>query len=112
MVLYSPEVKAQRKSVIKSWNYLKTRDKVLGIQPTPPAKVVHHPRYFDAPLSCRSGRHQWFTKALMGVPILKCKKCGRIVMKGSFEGTETKRELRTRHIPDPGPLEPNFEVFE
>lgn len=40
----------------------------------------------------------------MGIPILKCKKCGRIVMKGSFEGTETKREIRTRHVPKSKPF--------
>lgn len=48
----------------------------------------------------------------MGIPRLKCKKCGKIVMKGSYEGTETKREIRERHISKPTPLEPNFTEIE
>jgi len=93
------EEKDQRKGTIRAWNRLQTRDQVLGIRPTSPPKIIYHPRYFNAPLSCQSGLHQWFTKTLMNIPILKCKKCGRIVMKGSYEGTETKREIRTRHVP-------------
>jgi len=46
------------------------------------------------------------------MPVLKCKKCGSLVMKGSFEGTETKREIRERNVPKPMPRRPNFEVFE
>ena len=94
--------KLQRKHTIKSWNFMRQRERVLGIQPTAPAKLIYHPRHFDPPLSCRSGQHQWYNDVLMGIPILKCKKCGHIAMKGSFEGTETKREIRTRHVPKGG----------
>jgi len=98
-MVYSELEKLQRKHTIKSYNHMRQREKVLGIQPTPPAKLIFHPRHFDPSPNCRSGKHTWGTTVLMGIPILKCKKCGRIVMKGSFEGTETKREIRTRNVP-------------
>jgi len=112
MVLFSKEVKAQRKHTIDRYWWMKTRDEVLGIQPTPPPLVIHHPRAFSPPLSCLAGQHKWETGSLMGIPRLKCKKCGKIAMKGSYEGTETKREIRERHVPKPGPLEPNFTEVE
>jgi len=110
--LFTREEKAVRKYVIGRGEYMNIRDNVLGIRPTPPATIVHHPRFFDPPLSCRDGKHQWETGSIMGIPRLKCKKCGRIAFEGSFNGTETKREIRERHIPKPTPLEPNFEVIE
>lgn len=110
--LYSKEVKRQRKHTAHVLDMMKVREQVFGVQPTPPATVIHHPRFFNPPLSCRDGRHQWETGFIMGIPRLKCKKCGRIVMKGSFEGTETKREIRERHVPKPTPLEPNFTVHD
>ena len=112
MVLFSKEVKAQRKHTIDRYWWMKTRDEVLGIQPTPPPLVIHHPRAFSPPLSCLAGQHKWETGSLMGIPRLKCKKCGKIAMKGSYEGTETKQEIRERHVPKPGPLEPNFTEVE
>jgi len=98
-VRYTPEQKAQRKHTIAVRNKLDILDAYAP--PTSPPKIIHHPRFFDAPLSCQSGKHQWFNKTLMGIPIMKCRKCGRIVMKGSYEGTETKHEIRTRNIPKP-----------
>jgi len=112
MPTYTPEQKQQRKNTIRAWNFMQMRDRVLGIRPTPPPQVIHHPRFSDPSPWCRAGVHKWFTKTLMGIPILKCRKCGRIVMKGSFEGTETKREIRTRHVSEPEPLPPRFEVVE
>jgi len=112
MVRYTDEEKAARKNTIKAWNYMKTRDQVLGIRPTAPPLVIHHPRHFDPPPSCRSGLHHWETTVLMNIPILKCKKCGRIVMRGSYEGTETKREIRTKHMPKPRPFDEPFTEVE
>ena len=108
--LFSKEEKAKRKHTIKVQEWMRTRDNVLGIRPTPPPQVIHHPRFFNPPLSCRDGHHKWYTKMLMGIPILKCRKCGRIVMKGSFEGTETKEEIRTRYIPDTMPIEKPVQI--
>lgn len=105
MVRFTETEKLQRKETIKSWNFMRTREQVLGIRPTLPPKLVFHPRHFDPPLSCRSGRHQWDTTVLMGIPILKCKKCGHIAVKGSWEGTDTKRELRTRYVPKQGEVQ-------
>lgn len=110
--LFTKEEKAQRKNTIKSYNYMQTRDRVLGIKPTPPPLIVHHPRFFNPPVACKMGLHKWEVGVIMGIPRLKCKKCGRIVMKGSFEGTETKREMRERHIQKPEPLEENFTWVE
>lgn len=112
MPLYSKEVKAQRKHTAHVIDMMAIRDRVFGTRPTPPPLVEHHPRAFDPPLSCRDGRHQWVTGMLMGIPRLKCKKCGHIAFKGSFEGTETKREIRERFVPKPTPLEPNFTVHQ
>jgi len=110
--LFTREEKAYRKFAANQLNMLQVRDNVLGVRPTPPGMVIHHPRFFDPPMSCRDGRHQYVTDMLMSIPILKCKKCGRIVMKGSYEGTETRREIRERHVPRSTPLDPGFEVFE
>ena len=62
-------------------------------------RIIRHPRYFNKPLRCRSGFHQWETKVLMNIPILYCKKCGAFAIKGSYEGTYTKRELRQSVLP-------------
>ena len=71
VTLFSKEEKAKRKHTIKVQEWMRTRDNVLGIRPTPPPQVIHHPRFFDPPLSCRDGHHKWYTKMLMGIPILK-----------------------------------------
>jgi len=112
MTIYSDEIKALRKHTIDQYWWLKTRDEVLGIQSTPPPKIIHHPRFFNPSIACQMGQHQWETGSLMGIPRLKCKKCGRIAMKGSYEGTETRREIRERHVPEPGAMEPNFTRYE
>jgi hypothetical protein len=101
MPTYTKEQKAARKYTIRQHNLLKKLDAYAP--PTAPARVIHHPRFFNAPLACRSGKHQWINGYIMGIPRMKCKKCGRIVMTGSFNGTETKREIRTRNIPKPEP---------
>lgn len=99
---YTRKQKAQRKHTIKVRNRLDILDAYAP--PTKQHGVIHHPRFFNAPLSCQAGKHQWVTGAIMGIPRMKCKKCGRIVMTGSFNGTETKREIRTRNVPnDPMP---------
>jgi len=90
-----------RKHTIRAWNRLQTRDRVLGIRPTSPPKVIHHPRWFNKPLACQVGKHKWFNEVLMGIPILKCRKCGTIAVKGAYEHTETDYELRHRHVPKP-----------
>jgi len=113
MPTYTEAEKLARKGTIKSYNYMQTRDRVLGIQPTPPGRVIHHPRAFNPSPWCRAGMHRnWETTTLMGIPILKCKNCGKFVMKGSYEGTETKREIKTRHVPKPQPLPLRFKVEE
>lgn len=110
MPTYTKEQKAARKYTIRAHNRLKILDAYAP--PTPPHKVINHPRYFNAPLSCQSGKHQWETGVLMGIPRLKCRKCGRIVMKGSYEGTETKREIKTRNVPKPEPWLTNDDWIE
>jgi len=110
--LFTREEKAQRRHTRRVIDLMQIRDNLFGIRPTPPAMVTHHPRFFDPPPSCRDGLHKWETGFIMGIPRLKCKKCGRIVMKGSFEGTETKEEIKTRFVPKPTPLEPNFTEHE
>jgi len=110
--MFSREEKVYRRFATKRLEQLQVRDNILGIRPTPPGTVIHHPRFFDPPLSCRDGRHQFITDMLMSIPILKCKKCGRIVMKGSYEGTETRREIRERHVPAPGRMSENFTRYE
>jgi len=98
------EVRAKRKYTIKAWNLLKMLD--AEAPPTPPPKVIHHPRAFDKPLSCLAGKHRWVVKQwrwspwyYATVPILYCPRCGAFVFKDSYEGTETKRELRERFVP-------------
>jgi len=99
---FTDEQKAQRKQTIRARKRLDILDAYAP--PTGPPAVIHHPRFFNAPLSCQSGKHQWENGVIMGIPRMKCKKCGRIVMTGSFNGTETKREIRTRNVPnDPMP---------
>lgn len=105
-MVFSEAEKLGRKQTIRSYNYMRLRERVLGIQATPPPYLLYqHPRRYNPPASCRSGKHNWTTTVLMGIPTLKCKKCGHIAMKGGFEGTETKRELRTRHVPKPSKVE-------
>jgi hypothetical protein len=100
MVLYTKEEKLQRKNTIHQWNALQLRDRILGITPTPSGTVEHHPRKYSKSPWCAVGSHRnLVTSELMGIPILECKNCGKIFMKGSYEGTETKREIRERHVP-------------
>jgi len=101
MPLYTDREKILRKNTIKMWNDLQLRDRIEGIRPTPPGRVIHHPRAFNKPLSCRSGRHQWTVIKVMGVPYMYCKKCGAGLVKDVHEGTLTKREMRS---PDPDPI--------
>lgn len=99
---FTDRQKAERKATIKIRKRLDMLDAYAP--PSPPPLIIHHPRAFNPPLSCLSGKHgPWETGVIMGIPRLKCKKCGRIVMKGSYEGTETQREIRTRNVPKPEP---------
>lgn len=99
---FTDKQKLQRKQTIRVRRRLDILD--AWAPPTGPPAIIHHPRFFNPPISCRSGRHQWETGAIMGIPRMKCKKCGRIVMTGSFNGTETEKEIRTRNVPnDPIP---------
>lgn len=95
---FTDKQKADRKHTIATRRRLDILDAYAP--PTGPPLIIHHPRAFNPSLSCQAGKHQWETGAIMGIPRMKCKKCGHIVMTGSFNGTETKREIRTRNVPN------------
>ena len=101
MPSYTKDEKALRKNTIKMWDNLQLRDRVEGIRPTAPGRVIHHPRAFSKSLQCQSGLHTWVSTMIMGVPYLYCKKCGAGVVKDVYEGTMTKREMR---MPNPNPV--------
>ena len=101
MPTYTKEEKAQRKHTIKMHRDLQLRDRIEGIRPTAPGRVIHHPRAYNKPLSCQAGRHTWVNTVVMGTPWLYCKKCGAGVVKDVHEGTMTKREMR---MPTPNPI--------
>lgn len=98
MPTYTKEQKANRKNTIKARNILEILDS--GSHPTPQGTIIHHPRAFNKPFSCELGRHQWETKAVMGIPMLVCKKCGGGVPRDVFNGVLTNREMRA-NVPDP-----------
>lgn len=99
MPTYTKEEKKRRKHTIDVNNRLEILDRFAP--PTPKGRVIHHPRAFNKPLSCQSGKHTWSYVILMGMPYMYCTKCGAGVPEGVYHGTETKREVRTRHVAKP-----------
>lgn len=92
-------VKAQRKQTIRANRMLQILDS--GAPPTPAGTVIPapHPNIW-----CQSGVHDYEVTVLMNIPVLRCRKCWAFVFKGPHEGTETKREIRERHIPKLEPI--------
>lgn len=66
----------------------------------PQHDIIHHPRAFNKPLSCMSGKHKWSDKVVMGVPFLYCIKCGAGIPRDSYYDVLTEREKRA-NVPDP-----------
>jgi len=96
--------------------YVRQRTFVELYHPAPqPFRVIKHPRFYNTPWSCEAGRHKWETKVLMGIPILYCRKCGKMAIEGSLWGTYTKREMLER-VPKPykprTPVEIAIEIWE
>jgi hypothetical protein len=110
MPKYTDEQKRKRKHTINVRKRLNILDSYAP--PTPQGITRHHPRAFmNKPLKCQSGLHQWGNGILMGIPHLICKKCGDMVATGIYNHTETKREIRTRHITDE-PEKTNKQMIE
>lgn len=95
----SDRAKANRKAMDRVNRRLGIVDALAP--PSQPYNIVYHPRAFSKSPWCQAGMHDWVTDTLMNIPILKCRKCGEFRFKGVYEGTETKREIRTRGIPEP-----------
>ena len=98
MPTYTDEQKKQRKHTIKARELLQILDN--GSKPTPPPLIIQHPRAYNKPFSCQSGKHQWETKVVMKVSFLVCKKCGAGAPRDSYYGVLSKREERA-NVPDP-----------
>lgn len=62
----------------------------------PGYRMVHHPRHFNKPGSCRSGLHgagNLATVLMHGVPALMCKKCGEYIFQGLYGNTWSKKDM-------------------
>lgn len=94
-----PEIRAKRKYTDRVRRFL--IDLYGDWRAEQPFRVIHHPRAFNKPLSCQLGKHDLVVKSVMGIPFYYCKKCGWGLPKGIVDGVETKREIRTRHVPKP-----------
>lgn len=92
--MYTKEQLLQRKNTIRTNEILKILDR--DSRPTPPPAVIYHPRWFNKPMSCQMGKHDWFTDMLMGIPFLTCKKCGATTLKSAVEKNETQREIKRK----------------
>jgi len=98
MGTYTDVQKKQRKQTIRAREMLDIKDG--GHPPTPPGRLVFHPRKYNKPLACMAGKHQWTNKVVMGVPFLYCKKCGAGAPRDSYHDVLTDKELRA-NVPDP-----------